>query len=95
MCIFFSRRRTSATMPNGIKTTYTYDNDDRLTNVETTIKMSGNAGPQYGFIIRGNYVFSEWQDITESTLRDILKDTIAIIATMLDGDAYLVYEFKF
>jgi len=67
---------------------------DSAKHLETTIRMA-EAGPSYGLIVKGYYVFSEWQDITESILRDILKDTIAIIATMLDGDAYLVYEFKF
>ena len=68
-----------------------FDSDEYL---QATLRRSGNAGPSFGLIVKGNYVFSEWQDITKSTLRKILKDTLAIIATVFDDEAYLVYEFQ-
>ena len=68
-----------------------FDSDEHL---KATLRRSGNAGPSFGLIVKGDYVFTEWQDITESTLRNILKDTIAIITTVFDNEAYLVYEFQ-
>ena len=62
--------------------------------LEATIRSAYMAMPSFGLIIKGEYVFTDWQDISESTLRSIVKDTIAIIATVFDGEAYLVYEFK-
>ena len=62
--------------------------------LRTTLKNANCSLPSFGFIIKGDYIFHDWQDITETTLRKILKDTIAIITTVFDGEAYMVYEFQ-
>jgi len=67
---------------------------DSIECLEGSFLEAYTAQPSFGLIIKGGYVFTEWQDITEATLRNIVKDTIAIIATAFDGEACLVYEFQ-